>query len=175
MNLGAQLNTAGAISMYHILGFTPEAPTLEAAFQGEEPEKKVTITDADLERKLDQISMETGKIDFALFGCPHLTIEQLGEIVEVLGDREFAVEFWVNTSSLTRNLAEKMGYLEKIERAGGHIVDDTCIDQPCWNFLYGKKGVTDSPKCAYYTRRRNMEFVIRSLPECVEAAVKGEL
>ena len=30
MNLGAQLNTAGATPMYHIVGVTPEGPTVEA-------------------------------------------------------------------------------------------------------------------------------------------------
>ena len=33
-NLGAQLNTSGAYGMYHIVGFTPEAPTLEVAVGG---------------------------------------------------------------------------------------------------------------------------------------------
>ncbi len=174
MNLGAQLNTAGAVSMFHIVGVTPEAPTLEAAFHDDVPCQSVVITDSDLKNTLDAISAGGGKIDFAMFGCPHFTIGQVCEIVRLLGGRRFAVEFWVLTSSLTRELARRMGYLEIIKEAGGHIVDDTCIDQPCWRRLYGKKGITDSPKCAYYTRRRNMEFVIRSLPECVEAAVKGE-
>jgi predicted aconitase len=174
MNLGAQLNTAGAVSLYHIVGLTPEAPTLEAAFQGEKPLHSVVVDDQDLKGIHDAISARGGKIDFAMFGCPHFTIAQVGEIVRLLDGRKFSVEFWVLTSSLTKELARRMGYLEIIEDAGGHIVDDTCIDQPCWRFLYGKKGVTDSPKCAYYTRRRNMEFVIRSLPDCVEAAVKGE-
>ena len=49
------------------------------------------------------------------------------------------------------------------------------MDQPCWKFLYGKKGVTDSPKCAYYTKRRNMEFVIVPLEQAVEAALRGEV
>ena len=52
MNLGAQLNTSGAYAMYHIVGFTPEAPTLEAAFGGKEPVRKVTITNEDLRRFL---------------------------------------------------------------------------------------------------------------------------
>ena len=34
MNFGAQLNTSGCVSMYHIEGITPEAPTLEAAIGG---------------------------------------------------------------------------------------------------------------------------------------------
>jgi len=175
MNLGAQLNTAGAVAMYHIAGVTPEAPTVEAAFGGEKPGKVVTVADRDLKETLDTISAPKGRIEFAMFGCPHFTIAQVGEIVRLLQGRRLAVEIWVLTSSLTRRLAEDMGYLEVIESAGGHIVDGTCIDQPCWRRLYGKRGVTDSPKCAYYTRRRGMEFVIRSLPECIEAAVRGEV
>ena len=175
MNFGAQLNTSGAVSMYHIVGVTPEADTLKEAFRGGEPEKKVEITEEDLSRTHKKLSSSESEIEFALMGCPHLTIEQVGNIVDTLAGRSFSVPFWVCTSNMTRNLAEKMGYLEEIERAGGHIVTETCIDQPCWKFLRNKKGVTDSPKCAYYTKRRDLEFEIVGLEKCVEAAVEGEL
>jgi len=175
MNLGAQLNTAGAVPLYHIVGVTPEAPTLEAAFHGEAPPKHVVVTDEDLRETQKAISLEGGKIDFALFGCPHLTIDQIKEIARLLENKKLAVELWICASSLTKELAKRMGFLEIINAAGGHIVEDTCVDQPCWQHLYGKKGVTDSPKCAYYCKRRNMGFVIRSIPECVEAAVRGEV
>ncbi len=173
MNLGAQLNTAGAVSIFHVEGVTPEATTLEEAFQGEEPRKKVTVTQDDLDRMREEISSKDGEIDFAMFGCPHLTIDQIAVIAEKLKGRKLTAELWICTSSITKELAIRMGYYEIIRNAGGHIVEDTCIDQPCWHHLYGKVGVTDSPKCAYYTKRRNMEFIIRSISECVEAAVKG--
>lgn len=175
MNLGAQLNTAGAVPLYHIVGVTPEAPTLEAAFGGREPERQVVITNKDLEETQKAISLEGGRIDFALLGCPHLTITQVGEIARLLEGKDLAVELWICTSFLTKELARRMGFLDIIRRAGGHVVEDTCIDQPCWRHLYGKKGVTESPKCAYYTKRRNMGFVVRSLRQCVEAAIKGEV
>ena len=175
MNFGAQLNTGGAVTMYHIVGVTPEAPTLEAAFGGKEPVNKVVITRKNLRDIHDVISSEGGKIDFALFGCPHFTIEQVKEIAETLEGKKLAAELWVCTSSLTLELARRMGYLKVIREAGGHIVADTCIDQPCWHHLYGKKGVTDSPKCAYYTKRRAMDFVVRDLKTCVEAALRGEV
>jgi predicted aconitase len=79
------------------------------------------------------------------------------------------------TSALSLNLAKKMGLYDTIKAAGGEIVSDTCMDQPCWKFLYGKKGITDSPKCAYYTKRRNMQFVITELEASIEAALKGEI
>lgn len=173
MNLGAQLNTGGAIPMYHIVGFTPEAPTIEAAFHGQKPEERIVITEQDLKEMRDALSSDAGKIDFAMFGCPHLTINQVAKIAQQLEGKKLAVELWICTSYLTKELARRMGYLEIINKAGGHIVEDTCVDQPCWHHLRGKKGVTDSPKCAYYTKRRGMDFVVRRLSECVEAALKG--
>ena len=69
-----------------------------------------------------------------------------------------------------------MGYLSVIQRAGGHIVADTCIDvPPCWGPYYGKTGVTDSPKCAYYHQINKTDFMIRPLAEAIEAAIKGEV
>jgi predicted aconitase len=176
MNLGAQLNTSGAYAMYHIVGCTPEAPTLEAAFGGKEPVRKVTITNEDLEKILEEIS-EAGnrKIDFAMFGCPHFTLNQVQAIARMLSGKKLKVEMWILTSSHTKEMASRMGLEKIIERAGGHIVEDTCPDQPCWNHLNGKYGVTESPKCAYYPKRRGINFVIRNLEECIEASLVGEV
>jgi cis-L-3-hydroxyproline dehydratase len=111
-----------------------------------------------------------------MFGCPHLTIDQVETIAKTVGERKFAVDFWVLTSSLTRELADRMGFLDVIQRAGGHIIADTCIDvPPCWQPYYGKNAVTDSPKCAYYNEIRGIKFKIRPLEEAVEAAILGEV
>lgn len=175
MNLGAQLNTAGNVPMYHIVGVTPEARTIEDAFQGDEPERIITITQEDLDQVHAEITDPVGKIDFALFGCPHFNLNQVAQVAELVKGKKLEVKLWIMTSSLTKELATRMGYLETLQAAGGDIVDDTCMDQPCWEFLYGKKGVTDSPKCAYYTKRRNMQFVIRKVEDCIEAAMRGEV
>lgn len=173
MNLGAELNTGGNVALYHIVGFTPEAPTREAAFQGRKPQKEVTITRPELDAMREELSAPGGKIDFALYGCPHFTIDQVTTVAEMVKGKTLAVPLFIMTSSLTKNLAQKMGYEEIIRQAGGYIIDDTCMDQPCWKFLYGKKGITDSPKCAYYTKRRQMEFVIAPLKDSVTAALEG--
>ena len=82
-NLGAQLNTSGAYGMYHIVGCTPEAPDEETAFGGKNPERKVVITDQDLKDILEEISNPGNrKIDFAMFGCPHFTLEQAKHIAD---------------------------------------------------------------------------------------------
>lgn len=175
MNLGAQLNTGGNVAIYHIVGVTPEAKTAGDAFHGEGPKEVVTVTNEDLKAMRERLSDEGGKIDFALYGCPHFTIAQVTKVAEIVEGKKLAVPLWIMTSSLTKELAKRMGLLETLQSAGGDIVADTCMDQPCWKFLYGKKGITDSPKCAYYTKRRQMKFVIVNLEESVEAALRGSV
>ncbi len=125
MNFGAQLNTSGSVGMYHIVGVTPEAPDVETAFGGNKPKIRVEITREDLDKVRKKICGEPGKIDFAMFGCPHLTIRQVEDIARVAEGKKFAVDVWILTSSLTKQLAERMGYLDVINRAGGHIIGDT--------------------------------------------------
>ncbi len=175
INLGTQLNTTASYAMFHIPGVTPEAPDLKAAFAGREPERVVTVTDDDLHEIHQIISQPPQKIDFAMFGCPHFTIRQVQEVASLVRGKKLAAEMWVLTSSLNRELARRTGMLQDIEQAGGRLVEDTCIDQPCWSHLKGKVGVTDSPKCAYYAKMRGMDFVVRDLASCVQAAVKGEV
>lgn len=175
-NLGAQLNTSGAYGMYHIAGVTPEAPDLETAFGGKEPKRKVVLTNEDKEAVLKEISLEGNrKIDFAMFGCPHFTLEEIKHIAEKLEGKTLKKEMWILVSSHVKEMAVRMGLDEIISNAGGFIVPDTCPDQPCWRHLEGKVGITESPKCAYYPQRRGIHFVIRDLDTCIEAALTGEV
>jgi len=173
---GAQLATGGSVAMYHIVGVTPEAPDLETAFGGENPKKKLTITDLDLQKTQEQLSQGRGKIEFVMLGCPHYSIGQVAEVARLLEGKKIHpdVAFWVLTSPATRELADRMGYLDIINRAGGHIVGGTCADISCWYGLYsGKVGVTDSVKAAYYTPRMDMNFHLRRRGECVAIALSG--
>jgi predicted aconitase len=175
MNLGAQLNTAGAIPLYHIVGVTPEAPTLEVALQNDKAEVEIEIGQHALDAQISKFSDEPGPIDFAMFGCPHHTIRQVQETAAMLDGKKLKSELWILTSQYTFEMARRMGIVDVIAKAGGNVVADTCPDQPCWRHLKGKKGATDSPKCAYYAKRRGMRFVVRDLKTCVEGLLKGSI
>jgi cis-L-3-hydroxyproline dehydratase len=176
VQFGAELATSGSVAMYHIVGITPEAPTLEAALGGREAKHRVTITDADLARVREQFRGEAGPIDYAMLGCPHLTIRQVADIAALADGRHFAVDTWILVSSLTKELAERMGYMSVIRRAGGHVVADTCMDIPgCWDIYYNRPGVTESPKCAFYCQLYGQRYAVRPLAQAVEAALTGEV
>jgi predicted aconitase len=174
VNFCAMSNVSGAVSMFHMPGFTVEASSVEEAFQGDVPDEKITVTDRELKRAYDELQTTSGKVDFVLLGCPHYTLKQIGEVAELLRGKKVrtGLGFWVCTSATTRLLAERNGYTSVIEKAGGHVVVDTCIDEPCWFGFRDHVGMTDSPKCAYYRRFRDVR--IGRLRDCVEAAVGGK-
>jgi len=176
-NLGAQLNTSGAYGMYHIVGFTPEAPTLQIALGGKQPKREVAITNQDLKDFEEKFSDESnqGKVDFAMFGCPHFTLEEAKYIAEHIQGKQLAIPMYILVSSHARQMADRMGITDILNAAGAEIIPDTCPDQPCWHYLKGKVGITESPKCAYYPRRRGIRFIIRDLDTCIQAALTGEV
>lgn len=173
INLCAMSNVSGAISMFHMPGFTVEAATVEEAFRDEVPKEKIVITEKELKHVQNKLQTTGARIDFVMLGCPHYTLKQIENVVKLLEGRKVHedVSLWICTSATTKLLAERNDFVNIIERAGGHVVVDTCIDEPCWIAYKGKIGMTDSPKCAYY--RRFKEARVASLKECVETAVKG--
>ena len=176
-NLGAQLNTSGAYGMYHIVGFTPEAPTLEAALGGKKPKHEVVITDRDLQEFEEKFSDKArdGRVDFAMFGCPHFTLKEATYIARQVEGKQLAVPMYILVSSDAVEMARRIGVYDVLTAAGAELIPDTCPDQPCWHYLKGKVGVTESPKCAYYPRRRGIQFLIRDLDTCIQAALTGEV
>ena len=173
MNFGAQLNTSGCVSMYHIEGITPEAPTLEAAIGGKKIKETIVITDKDLAETRERLCREPKKIDFAMFGCPHFTLEEAQHIAEGVKGKKLAIPMYILVSSHALQMAQRMGIADVLAEAGAEIIADSCPDQPCWHYLKGKVGITESPK--YYPRRRGIHFIIRDLDTCIQAALTGEV
>ena len=177
-NLGAQLNTSGAYGMYHIVGCTPEAPTLEAALGGKKPKHEVVITDKDLldfQEEYSDKAHDGNKVDFAMFGCPHFTLKEAMYIAKHIEGKKLVLPMYILVSSDAAEMARRMGITDILTAAGAEIIPDSCPDQPCWHYLKGKVGITESPKCAYYPRRRGINFMIRDLDTCIEAALTGEV
>jgi len=174
INFCAMSNTSGAISMFYIPGYTVEASTVKEAFQGDMPEEKVTVTDTELKTVQEELQTTSGKIDFVQLGCPHYTLKQIADVARLLEEKKIhdGITFWVCTSGTTKLLADRVGYNKIIEKAGAHLVVDTCIDEPCWFAYKQKVGMTDSPKCAYY--RRFKDVMVGRLEDCVDAAIKGK-
>ena len=176
---GAAAASTGSVALYHMVGITPEARTLEEAFRGRKPVRKIRVGLKDIYETLE--SMRTypgGKIDVVGLGCPHASIDQMHHYAELLKGESIhgGVELWVCTNGLVESVARKMGYAQTIEKAGGRIMVGTCLnDCPLsnWNFHYL---VTDSGKFAYYTPTTvGTRCYYAGTETCIQAGIEGRI
>jgi hypothetical protein len=172
--LCAALATSGGVTMCHIAGVTPEAPTLEGAFQGVVPEDFVLFDRSILEETYDSLRTHTGpEIDSVILGCPHASIREIAEFASLLRGKRVAagVRLWVDTARATKANADFMGFTEAIETAGGKILCDTC---PTNIRIPAKRIVTHGFKQAHYARGMlGAEVIVADTRACVRAALSG--
>ncbi len=177
--ISAAASSSGAVPLFHAIGITPEAPTLEAAFRGEAVPDSIEVTSADLNLARAELGgdLATPLAAIAL-GTPHFSYTEFERLVELLADRPVApgIDFYLTTSRHVFDQARASGWTDRLENAGVRIITDTCTYfSPVINNLQGKV-MTNSAKWAYYAPGMlPVQAVIGSLRECVESAVRGSV
>ena len=175
---GAEAATSGTVTMFHIIGITPEAPTAEAAFgKRQVPAALGVINSKDISDEEEKQTCGVGDINLVMLGCPHYEYGQLEEADVLLGDRKVSANtaFWIMAAPEALKMAQKSGLDKRFALRGVNLAGKTCIDEPCWKSFDGGLGLSDSPKCAYYREHWGQKFAVRRLSVCIDAAVKGRL
>jgi len=169
--LGAGAASSGAVAMFHAVGVTPEAPTLEAATGGVPPEREVVITGADLRAARDELTTTgTGAVSAVSVGTPHLSADELARLERLVAGHPPTVPLYAN---LARDLAPAAVGLR---HAGVAVVSDTCTY--ITPILHGIDGpvMTNSAKWAWYAPANlGFDVVFGSLEECVRSAELGRV
>ena len=174
--LGAALACTGGVAMFHAVGYTPEAPTREAAFQGA-PHETIEITRREI-REGFQIATraKSREVDLVLLGCPQLTMHQVRYVAEKLAGRKVkeGTSLWLQANAFVKGMAKQLGYLDIIERAGGLVLQDmcTCLSYP--ELLGHKTMACNSTKVSFYTPGSNgMDIWCGDTDKCIETAITG--
>jgi len=174
--LGAAAASSGAVAMFHAVGVTPEAPTLEAATGGAGvPEVPVTM--ARLRTARDELSTAAGDALGAVsVGTPHASLTELERLAALLAGARVRVPTYVNTGRDVLAEAERAGIVRALEGSGVRIVTDTCTYlTPIIGRVSGAV-MTDSGKWAWYAPANlGVEVVFGSLRDCVRSAVAGRV
>jgi len=176
--LGAAAASSGAVALFHAVGSTPEAASLEDALQGRDPARVADITPDDVVRARDSLTTSPGDtIGGVSLGTPHLSVAGFARLVELLdGVRVHpAVEFYVSTGRGVLEQVKEKGWAELLERAGVELVTDTCTYiTPV--VRKARVMMTDSGKWAYYAPGNiGVEVVFGSMRECVLSAAEGRV
>jgi predicted aconitase len=173
--------TAGAISLCHMVGITPEAPTAEAALGGKKPEAKIRVGLKELNSSYEKLTTtQKDDVDLVTFGCPHVSLPQIREIAARLEGQKVAshVRFWLATSSPIKHLAQKMGFVEVIEKAGGLVLTDLCVAPGApFHLVPGVKTVAiNSARGAYFIPGActGVDVIFGDTQDCIQAALTGK-
>ena len=177
--LGAAAASSGAVGLVHVVGSTPEAPTLGACLAAGGVDD-VELGPADFQQACEELSTAPDGADLAAvsLGTPHLSLaefERLTPMVEQMGQP--AVPLYVSTGRGVLAEAEARGWAEAYRRAGVQFVVDTCTYiTPILDVPHGSVVMTNSAKWAWYAPANlGVRVAFGTLDDCLESAVVGRV
>jgi predicted aconitase len=176
---GAAAASSGGVAMFHMIGITPEAPTLEQAFQGKTPDRTTDITMEDLRESRRALThTDDSRLHMVVLGSPHFSLAEYKRLALMLeGKRKHPdVKFLITSSRAMTQLAQRAGLLAPLEAFGAQITVDTCILTSPMLPAEIQSLMTNSAKFAYYAPGLlGRKIAFGSLEDCVNSAVAGEI
>ena len=178
-HLLAVIAVESGLAIMHIVGITPEAPTLEAALGGKKPLAEFEIGRREIDEAYEIATTATDpNIDYVLLGCPHITPAELRSIAEILDGKKVSpnVKLIICTTRLFRQTAEDMGYADVIRKAGGIITQDMCIAFS--GTQVSGTIATDSIKATFFysgfSSKTTRRIWFGTIQDCIQAAITGK-
>jgi cis-L-3-hydroxyproline dehydratase len=171
--------SSGRVALFHMVGVTPEARTLDDAFQNRAVPTPVPIGTGDLRAARKELTTADGQeLDMVILGSPHFSVAEFRQLAPLVAGRRAhpRVKFLITSGRLMKELAEEAGVLAPIVDFGAQITLDTCILAspmlpPEINTL-----MTNSAKYAYYAPSLlNTRVTFGSLADCVRSAIEGRV
>jgi hypothetical protein len=158
--LGAGMATTGMTSMFYYRE-PPQKGSIEA----------VSVEARDIQNTIEDLSTTSETPDLIFIGCPHCSLKEIQSIAKVLEGRKVKAEteLWVCTSKHVKGKAKS--YVNTIEKAGGHVLCDTCPIVAWTKDLGIETVMTNSAKAAYYAPTYNKVGVtLAPLRRCIDTA-----
>jgi predicted aconitase len=171
--------SSGRVALFHMIGVTPEAPTLEAAFQGQSPARTIDVAFEDLRAARAELTTADGReLDMVILGSPHFSMAEFRALAPLVAGRRAhpRVKFLVTSSRLMTEEADRAGVLAPIWAFGAQVTLDTCILASPMLPPDIKTLMTNSAKYAYYAPSLlDRRVTFGSLADCVRSAIEGRV
>ena len=121
--LGAALASSGSVALYHMENVTPEYANTDT----KEVEDVMFICESDILETRQNLTTTDKEVDLVCLGCPHASLEEIKQVTNIVRGKTIKNKLWICTSLSVKATADRMGYTETIEKAGGNVVCDTCM------------------------------------------------
>ncbi|GKZ27409.1 hypothetical protein AbraIFM66951_005298 [Aspergillus brasiliensis] len=177
---GAAFATVSSAPMFHMVGITPEAQTLEAAIPVGSHPPCLDVAIEDLIPCWDTLNTasDAQPVDLISLGNPHFSLKEIRRLATLCQGRTKCdgVTVMVTCSRATYGLADQAGLVQELEKFGVQFITDTCwcmITEPIIT-RSPNAIMTNSGKYAYYgPGLTGRKFYLGSLARCVETACNG--
>jgi len=176
-HLGAALASYGSMAMFHMVGVTPEARTLEDAFRDRIPTHTMKITRRDLDAVYASYKEEASPANLIVFSAPQQSIYEMKRLSELFAGRRVkpGTTVIVTTSHGVKAQAEPLGYVSRLEEAGVLILEGVCFyilqNLPQMRVENGWSNlVTNSAKLANIIKAHKFNPILRRTEDCVAGA-----
>lgn len=181
-HLGASLASYGSMGMFHMVGVTPEAPTLEAALGGRTPTRTLRIDEAAIQAVYDGYPRGDGSASVVVFSGPQLSLFELSHLADLFAGRRRHPDTAVFATTSPAILAEarRLGIAQRLEDCGVGLLQGVCFyllerlsdirRENGWvNFI------SNSAKIVNTITAHRFKTLLRRTDECVEIALRGHL
>jgi predicted aconitase/predicted aconitase with swiveling domain len=170
--------SSGGVGLFHVVGVTPEAPTLDAVLPPDRELARHVVDLAALQRAVEDVGREgPGTVDAVSLGTPHASDATVARLARSL--REGAalrddVAVYLSTSRAVLERAEAVGDAAVLRDAGVIVVVDTCTYVTTILSPEVRHVVTDSAKWAWYAPANlGVTVTLSTLDGCLAAARTG--
>ena len=170
-HFGAAMASFGSVAMFHLRGVTPEAAPGSLPIAHRVGEAEV--------RALQAAYAGTDEVDVVVFSAPQLSLYELRALAALCDGRRFVRPLLAVTSPQVKPDADRFGYTQRIEAAGGHVLAGMCFYQSYAREVAEANGwkrlATNSAKLVNILGGYGYVPLLASMERCVQAAVTGKL
>lgn len=176
-HFGAAMASFGSSAMFHLVGVTPEAARL-ADTGGDALPVAHRIGEREVRALQAQYAGEK-EIDVVVFSAPQLSLYELRDLAALCDGRRFVKPLLAVTSPQVKPDADRFGFTQRIEDAGGHVLAGMCFYQSYAREIAEANGwkrlATNSTKMVNILGGYGYVPLLATMEQCVEAAATGRL
>jgi len=179
-HLGAAMASYGSVPLFHVVGITPEAATLDAVCDPSRLEAE-SVTDSDLEKFLARYGGKGEKVDVVVFSAPQLSLLEMQSLADLLDGRQVHrdTSLLAVTSPVVAADARRLGLVERIEASGALVLEGMCFYQSYAREMAEANGwqrlMTNSVKLVNIIGGYGYQPTLSSMENCVASAIAGEV
>jgi predicted aconitase len=176
--LGAVAASAGGVAMFHAVGLTPEAPTLEAALQGAPPQAVYQISKIELDAAIARLSTVPSGTPLAAvsLGTPHFSVAEFERLMPMIETDQPRIPVYINTNRQSFEAIRLRGWDIRLTELGVTLVIDTCTYVTAVMKEISGAVMTNSGKWAWYAPGNlGIDVAFGTLRACIASASAGRV